>query len=109
MKGDNRPMISVGDVVLIEEDKVSRFCWRIRLVERMIYGKDGSARGAVVRVSKTRKEIWRPVNKLHPTESIENKKKEMNDASETIVTWNRLRREAAVIGGIKRRFVVGEC
>ena len=33
----------------------------------------------------------------------------MNDASETIVTWNRLRREAAVIGGIKRRFVVGEC
>ena len=46
------------------------------------------ARGAVVRVSKTRKEISRPVNKLYPIESIDNKKKEMNDASETIVTRN---------------------
>ena len=33
----------------------------------------------------------------------------MNDASETIVTRNRPRREAAVIGDIKRRFVAGEC
>ena len=33
----------------------------------------------------------------------------MNDASETIVTRNRPRREAAVSGDIKRRFLVGEC
>ena len=105
-------MISVGDVVLIEEDKVPRFCWRMGLLERLIDGKDRAARRGVVRgvvVSKRRREISRPVNKLYPVESIENKKKEMNDASETIVTRNRQRREATVIGDIKRRFVVGEC
>ena len=106
---DNRQVISVGNVVLIEEDKVPRFCWRMGLVERLINGKDGAARGAVMRVSKTHREISRPVNKLYPIESIEYKKKEMNDASETIVTRDRPRREAAVIGDIKRRFVAGEC
>ena len=105
-------MISVGDVVLIEEDKVPRLCWRMGLLERLTDGKDRAARRGVVRgvvVSKRRREISRPVNKLYPIESIENKKKEMNDASETIVTRNRQRREATVIGDIKRRFVVGEC
>ena len=72
MKDDNRQVISVEDVVLIEEDKVPKFCWKMGLVEVLINGKDGAARGAVVRVSKTRREISRPVNKLYPIESIEN-------------------------------------
>ena len=46
-------MINSGDVVMTEEDKVPRFCWRMGFVERLIYGKDGAARGAVVRVFKT--------------------------------------------------------
>ena len=71
--------------MLIEEDEVPRFVWRMGLVKRLIYGKDAAARGAVVRVSKTRREIPRLVSKLHLIESIENKKKEINDASETIV------------------------
>ena len=100
---DNRQVISIGDVVLIEEDKVPRFCWMIGLVESLIYGKDGAARRAVVRV------ISRAVSKLYPIESIENKKKEMNDTSETIVTRNRPRREAVATENIKRRFVVEEC
>ena len=74
-----------------------------------MYGKDGAAKGAVARVSKTRREISRAVNKLYPIESIEDKKQEMNYASETIVTQNRPRREAAVIGDIKRYFAAGEC
>ena len=89
MKDNNKQVVSVGDVVIIEKDKVPRFCWRMRLVERLIYGKDGTARGAVVRVFKTCREISRPVNKLYSTESIENKKKEMNDVSETIAARNR--------------------
>ena len=79
------------------------------MVERLIYGKDGAARGTVVIISKTRREISRPVNKLYPIESIKNKKKEMNDISETIVTRNHPRREAAVIGDIRTGFVMGEC
>ena len=50
--------------MLIEEYKVPRFCWSMGLVERLIYRKDSAARGAVVRVSKTRREISRSVNKL---------------------------------------------
>ena len=66
MKDDNRLVISVGDVVLVEEDKVPRFCLRMELVESLIYGKDGRARGAVVRVFKTHREISGLVNKLYP-------------------------------------------
>ena len=43
--------------MFVEEDKVPRFCWRMGLVERLINGKDGEARGAVVRVSKTQGNI----------------------------------------------------
>ena len=77
MEDDNRQVISVGDVVMTEEDKVSRFCWRMGLVEKLIYGKDGVEKGAVVRVSKTRREISRPINKLYLTESIETKKRKL--------------------------------
>ena len=52
-------MISVGDVVLIEEDKVPRLCWRMGLLERLTDGKDRAARRGVVRgvvVSKRRRE-----------------------------------------------------
>lgn len=82
----NRQVISVGDVELVEEDNVPRFCWRVGLVERLIYGKDSPVRGAVVTVLKARREISRPVNKLYPIESIENRKKEMIYANKTIVT-----------------------
>ena len=57
MKGDNREAISVGDVVLIEEDKVPRFCWRMALVERLIYENNDAPIVAVVRVSKTHREL----------------------------------------------------
>ena len=33
----------------------------------------------------------------------------MNDTSETVVTQNHLRRKAAVIGNIKKRFLAGYC
>ena len=52
MKNDNRRVFKA-------EDKVSKFCWSTGLVERLIYGKDGAARGAVVRVSKRYREISR--------------------------------------------------
>ena len=75
----------------------------------LIYGKDGAARGAVLRVFKVHRQISRPVNKLCPIQNIENRKKELNDANETIVVRNHPRREAVVIGDFKRRAVMGEC
>ena len=79
-------MISEGDIALIEEDKVPRFCWSMGLVERLIYGKDGAATGAVVRDSQRCREISRAVSRLYPIEITENRNKEINDASKTIVT-----------------------
>ena len=52
MKDDNRQVISSGNFVLIEEDKMPRFCWRKGFIERLIYEKDVAARRAVVRISK---------------------------------------------------------
>ena len=66
---DNRQVISIGNVALIEEDKVPKFCWTMGMVECLIYGKDDAARRAVVRV------ISKAVSKLYPIESIENEKK----------------------------------
>ena len=68
------------------------------LVERLIYGKDCTVRRAIGRVSKTLREISRPVNKQYSIVSIKNEKKEMNDAIETAVTQNHTRREATVTG-----------
>ena len=44
-----------------------------------------------------------------PIQNIKNKKKELNDASKTIVAQNYTRREAVAIGDFKRRIVTGEC
>ena len=37
---------------MTEEGKLPIFFWRIGLLERLIYGKDGAAMGAVVRAFK---------------------------------------------------------
>ena len=46
MEDDNRQVISVGDVVMTEEDKVSRFCWRMGLVEKLILWKRWRRKGS---------------------------------------------------------------
>ena len=53
--------------------KVPIFSWRMALVEKLIYGTDGTAR----RVFKTCRETWRLAKKLCPIGNIENRKKEM--------------------------------
>lgn len=64
--------IRVGDVVVIHDDNVKRVNWKLGKVERLIEGKDGAIRGAVVRklTDKTGvyTEIRRPVQKLYPVE-----------------------------------------
>lgn len=51
----------------------------------------------------------RAVNKLCPTQNIENKKKELNGASKIIVTQNHPRIEAVIIADFKGRVVTREC
>ena len=65
------PVINVGDVVLVHEDKVSRLNWSIGKVDKLIVGADGKVRAAVVKTIGQRGSpivLKRPVQKLFPVE-----------------------------------------
>ncbi len=71
-KRQKESCIRVGDIVVIHDEKVRRVQWKLGRVEKLIEGKDGAIRGAVVRklTDKTEvcTEIRRPVQKLYPVE-----------------------------------------
>ncbi|CAB4015917.1 Hypothetical predicted protein [Paramuricea clavata] len=74
--------IKVGDVVVIHEENVRRVKRKLGRIEKLIEGKDGAIRGAVVRklTDKGGKctEIRRPIQKLYPVE--------LSEGDEEIVT-----------------------
>ena len=57
--------LKVGDLVLIKEDIIPRLSWKKGVVDQLITGHDGAARGAIIRTkSKNTKEttlIKRPL------------------------------------------------
>ena len=57
----------VGDVVLIEDEKIPRVKWRLGVIDSLITSKDGYIRGCKLKVSVRGKSsiIQRPVNQLH--------------------------------------------
>ena len=65
-KSRKGPKVSVGDVVLIEQEGAKRNTWKLGRVEATIEGKDGVIRGAEVKTESGR--IARPVQKLYPLE-----------------------------------------
>ena len=62
--------VLVGDVVLIKDDSFKRNFWKKGRVEQLVAGKDGSVRGAVLKVNTSGRNsfIRRPVQKLVPLE-----------------------------------------
>ena len=58
---------NVGDVVLVVED-APRLSWRMGRIEKLIQSRDGVCRGALVKLSKTRNIVRRPLNVLYPLE-----------------------------------------
>ena len=63
------PGINQGDIVSIHEDKIPRQQWKVGLVDRLIQGRDGQVRAAVVKLSSGKiKELTRPVQCLYPIE-----------------------------------------
>ena len=93
-------MISLNNVVLIEEERKPRSAWKMGLIVELIKGKDDNIRGAIVRVPKSNSLIARPICKLYHIESL-------RECSDEIVTVNdktiieRPKREAAILGNIK--------
>ena len=57
--------VKTGDVVVIQDDNVTRGMWKTVIVEEVIKGKDGNIRGAKVRkIGKGKPEILnRPLQK----------------------------------------------
>ena len=65
------PTISVGDVVVVHEDSLPRGFWKLGLVEELLKGQDGVARGALVRLApKNGKQslLCGPIQWLYPLE-----------------------------------------
>ena len=112
--GRGAAVIKIGDVLMIGEDVVPRYKWRLGLVVELIKSNNGLVRGAKVKVGKTRNVIRRPVNCLYPTEvraveqlhcNIRNvrktKKKDVGNNNLTEVTLSK--RDVAVAGELRRR------
>ena len=126
----------VGDIIIIYDEKEHRHLWRVGKIERLIISNDGQIRGAEVKVAKTNVIIRRPVNRLYPlitstdkpdvvdTRPFRNElssacetKKNSNDVKEidtmnednsanAYETKSRPKRNAAVIGEMRRKGVV---
>ena len=58
--------VDLGDVVLVFDERVKRGFWKVAVVERLIKGKDGVVRGAMVKMVENgrTKVLNRPVQKL---------------------------------------------
>ena len=70
MQSRKTDSIEIGDLVLLQEDSIKRGQWKIAVVEKLINGKDGEIRGAVMRkAGKGEPEtLIRPLQKLFPLE-----------------------------------------
>ena len=79
----NVRVVKVGEPVLVYEEHVSRCNWKVGVVEELIVGKDGHARGAKVRLVAKGKPAYldRPVQKLYPLEIEAKRVKVGNEVS----------------------------
>ena len=96
------PRINIGDIVIVHEKYHPRTSWKMGVIEDVIKGSDGHTRGALVIISKSNSLIKRPVNLLYPIEY-----KESLNVEQEVFNEQRNqrpgRREAAIIGELKRR------
>ena len=62
--------ITIGDIVLVHDEKHPRAFWKLRKVEKFIKGQDGNVRGAVIRVHSNTgtRVLKRPSQMLYPLE-----------------------------------------
>ena len=61
---------SINDIVLVREDKIPRYKWKVGRICELCYSRDGRIRSVKVVVGGTRSIIKRPVNFLFPVETI---------------------------------------
>ena len=107
---DNKEGVSVGDLVVLKNDSTSRIYWKLAKVEELIYGADGKARAAVVKVANnTNRPVYlrRVIQHLIPIEvqacTRQITQRELSRPETRVNDNQRPRRIAAVVGEINRR------
>ena len=102
---DRENAIGVGDVMLVKGEQRNRAKWRIGIVQKLIVGRDGVIRGAVLRSG--RDKIERALQHLFPMElSCDSKPQErsLNPVAEPFSP--RIRRQAAIRSEERTREVI---
>jgi len=69
--GDSKSSISVGEIVIVKDDRLPRGLWKLGIVQEVMKGRDGLTRAAVVKtVSRERQQsiLKRPIQLLYPLE-----------------------------------------
>ena len=102
-------IIQEGDIVTVHEENLPRSLWRIAKVESLIKGKDGHARGAVVRLGERGKKsttLQRPIQRLFPLEvQSTSRKLEPKTEPEVKKEMKRPRRQAAIDADVRRQLL----
>ena len=89
---------SVNDIVLLYDEKVPRHFWRIVIVTRVLPSWDSKIR-CTMWIAKTKTTLKHLVNKVFTVENT------YHDTNQTDKAWEqKLRREAAVIDELKRKY-----
>ena len=100
-------IVNLKDIVIVQEDKIRRSACKVSIVEEVIKGTDGNIRGTVVRVTRTKSLIKRPVKRLCLIERVQNEPKATIESD--IVNNNkedsRPKREAAIMADLKRKYL----
>ena len=95
----NSQKINVNDIVLVYEDVVSRYFWRIAIITAVLPSRDSKIKIAIVRKAKTNTILKRPINKFF---TVKNTYHDTNQADKG--REKKLRREATVIGELKMKY-----
>ena len=92
----NSSKINVNDIVLVYDEKAPKRFWRIAIVTGVLPSKIIET---IVRIAKSNTILKRPLNKLFTVENTYHDTDQTNKERE-----QKLRREAAVIGELKRKY-----
>ena len=93
----------VDHIVCVKDDKLPRQQWRLGRIIKLFTSRDKQVRAAKLLVGKNRTEIERPINLLYPLECDPVETKSDNESENGTV---RVRRQAAILGELKRKLNV---
>ena len=112
-RGNRKPEISVGDIVIIRNDQTKRIFWKLAKVEQLLQGDDGATRAAQVRVLRgdsghsqlLRRSVTHliPIEVRHDEADNEGRNIDKNDVEEQVLRpTERPQRNAAITGQLRR-------